>query len=80
MRKKEDSVLISFGTTAQAMAMEECCRRDGMPGRLIPIPSFVSAGCGVGWKASGSRGGESVKLYGQAGTWQRGSGLLSVMT
>ena len=51
MRKKEDSVLISFGTTAQAMAMEECCRRDGMPGRLIPIPSFVSAGCGVGWKA-----------------------------
>ncbi len=51
MRMREPSVLFSFHTTAEAMAMDESCRRDGLPGRLIPIPSFVSAGCGFGWKA-----------------------------
>lgn len=51
MREREESVLVSFRTTAGAMAMEDHCGRDGIPGRLIPIPSFVSAGCGFGWKA-----------------------------
>ena len=51
MRGREVSVLILCHTTTEAMAMEAACGRDGLPGRLIPIPSFVSAGCGFGWKA-----------------------------
>ena len=51
MRGRGVSVLILFHTTTEAMAMEAACGRDGLPGRLIPIPSFVSAGCGFGWKA-----------------------------
>ena len=46
-------ILITFYTTTQAMEMEECCRQDGMPGRLIPVPGKISAGCGVGWMADG---------------------------
>ena len=46
MRKKEPSLLISFHTTTEAMALEAACQEAGLPGRLIPIPSFVSAGCG----------------------------------
>ena len=32
-------ILITFYTTTQAMEMEECCRQEGMPGRLIPVPA-----------------------------------------
>lgn len=62
MRTREASVLFSFRTTAEAMAMDESCRKDGMPGRLIPIPSFVSAGCGFGWKAP-ERDRERLSAY-----------------
>lgn len=51
VRKKEPSLLISFRTAAEAMAMETACREAGVPGRLIPVPSFVTAGCSFGWKA-----------------------------
>ena len=56
MRKKEPSLLISFRTTTEAMALEAACQEAGLPGRLIPIPSFVSAGCGFGWKVSEEAG------------------------
>ena len=42
-------ILITFDTKTQAMAVEEGCRRRKMPGRLIPVPGKISAGCGVGW-------------------------------
>lgn len=47
----EERILITFFTTTQAMRMEDCCRREGCRGRLIPVPGKISAGCGVGWMA-----------------------------
>ena len=29
------------------MAAEKKCAEEGMPGRLIPLPSSISAGCGL---------------------------------
>lgn len=34
-----------------AMAAEELFRRAGLPGRMIPVPSQITAGCGLVWKA-----------------------------
>lgn len=51
MRKKEDRLLVTFFTTAEAMAMEQACRREQIPGRLIPLPRQISAGCGFVWSA-----------------------------
>lgn len=34
-----------------AMAAEELFRRAGLPGRMIPVPSQIAAGCGLVWKA-----------------------------
>ena len=51
MRKKTETLIISFGTTTEAMKMERCCEKGGLPGRLIPIPREITAGCGMAWKA-----------------------------
>lgn len=49
MRKKELKLVIAFHTTADAMAMEKICKETGTPGRLIPVPRVISAGCGLAW-------------------------------
>ena len=52
MRVKVDSLVITFPTTAAAMACEELCGKKGLPGRMIPVPGQISAGCGLAWKVS----------------------------
>lgn len=52
MRKKELKLIITFHTTADAMAMEKACKECGAPGRLIPVPRTISSGCGLAWCAS----------------------------
>ena len=51
MRKKERKLVVTFHTTADAMAMEKTCRELEVPGRLIPVPREISAGCGLAWCA-----------------------------
>lgn len=51
MRKKELRLVITFHTTAEAMAAERFCKEQGIPGRLIPVPRQLSAGCGLAWSA-----------------------------
>lgn len=51
MRKKELKLVITFYTTADAMGMERLCRQMNLPGRLIPVPRVLSAGCGLAWCA-----------------------------
>lgn len=43
--------MITFHTTADAMAMEKACKEHDVPGRLIPVPRVISAGCGLAWCA-----------------------------
>ena len=51
MRQKKLQLVISFESTAHAMAVETFCMEKGLPGRLIPIPKEITAGCGLAWKA-----------------------------
>ena len=51
MRQKETRCVITFPTTTAAMAMEGACGKAGLPGRLIPVPRSITAGCGVCWSA-----------------------------
>jgi len=44
MREKKLWLVITFHTTAAAIAMEKLCRAKGLPGRLIPV-------CGMSWRA-----------------------------
>ena len=51
MREKKLWLVITFHTTAAAIAMEKICRAKGLPGRLIPVPRELTADCGMAWRA-----------------------------
>ena len=50
MRKKREQLIITFSTTTEAMRMEKFWQGQDLPGRIIPLPSEISAGCGLAWK------------------------------
>lgn len=51
MREKTLRTVVAFRTTTDALAMEAYCVANGVPGRLIPLPAIISAGCGMCWSA-----------------------------
>ncbi len=51
MRRKQPALIITFSSTADAMAVEKHCGEHRLPGRLIPTPGEITAGCGLAWKA-----------------------------
>ncbi len=51
MREKQLRAIITFKTTTAAMAMEKLCMEKNIPGRLIPVPRAITAGCGMSWSA-----------------------------
>lgn len=51
MRQKSERCIITFPTTTAAMEMESACRAADLPGRLIPVPRAITAGCGLCWAA-----------------------------
>ena len=50
MREKHEFTVLAFATNDAAMKMEQYCQTHGIPGRLIPLPEEVSAGCGIAWR------------------------------
>ena len=52
MREKKPSLIVTFHTTTAAMGAEKLCMELGVPGRLIPVPREITAGCGLAWKAA----------------------------
>lgn len=51
MRKRVPTLVITFSTTTRAMKMEDICKLEQAPGRIIPVPGEISAGCGLAWSA-----------------------------
>ena len=51
MREKSLKLIVTFPTTTAAMAMEKACAQKQIPGRLIPVPRELTAGCGMAWCA-----------------------------
>lgn len=51
MRERTEKCVVTFRTTTGAMAMERHCKERGLPGRLIPVPRSITAGCGMCWAA-----------------------------
>ena len=50
MRAKRPYIVLSFRATVDAMAWEKRCLAEHVPGRLIPLPRELSAGCGLAWR------------------------------
>ena len=49
IREKSLKRIITFHTTTDAIAFERYCMENDIPGRLIPVPGEISAGCGMCW-------------------------------
>ena len=45
MRKKELKLVVTFHTTADAMAMEKACKENNTPGRIISVFLFYLKLC-----------------------------------
>jgi len=61
--KKEKKTVITFPTTSFALEAERLSRKAGLPGRLIPVPSSISAGCGMAWCAPPEQAEAVIKLF-----------------
>lgn len=44
-------VIVTFPNTTTALAMEAACKEANVPGRIIPVPNKIYAGCGFSWCA-----------------------------
>lgn len=70
-RVKRPALVLAFASTAQAMATEKYCAEHQLPGRLIPVPKEITAGCGLAWKAEVEQEELLTKALSQAGIqWQ----------
>ena len=50
MQETETKLLFTFHSTAEAMAAERVCTPLAPGGRLIPVPTSITAGCGLAWR------------------------------
>lgn len=67
MRKRERKLVFTFASTVDAMAMERRAGEQSAPGRLIPVPREITAGCGLAWAAPPEARNELEQLMAQAG-------------
>lgn len=67
MREKTLQLLITFSSTVQAMSMETQAHAAGLPGRLIPVPTAITAGCGLAYKAPLDSCAQLLELMEEAG-------------
>lgn len=67
MREKKPFLIITFSATADAMAMEKYCMEHQFPGRLIPIPREIHAGCGLAWKTEPDAAERFRQILSEAG-------------
>lgn len=47
--EKTPHAVAVFATTSDAMAVQAAFEAGKVPGRMIPIPAQISAGCGLAW-------------------------------
>lgn len=56
MLEKTFKKVFTFNSTTDAIAFERACKASDIPGRLIPVPRAISAGCGICWSVSAEDG------------------------
>ena len=51
MRVKSPKLVITFASLSDAMTMQKEANERGIAGRIIPVPTEISVGCGMAWCA-----------------------------
>lgn len=71
IREKSLKRIITFHTTTDAIAFEKYCHDHDIPGRLIPVPGEISAGCGMCWMVPVEKA-EGAEMLCNSGTGYEG--------
>ena len=78
-RVRRPALVLTVPPTAAAMACEELCGRAGLPGRMIPVPGQISAGCGLAWKAAPQDRDALVSALAKAGVAVEGADVIEML-
>lgn len=78
-RVRRPALVLTFPTTAAAMACEELCGQAGLPGRMIPVPGQISSGCGLAWKAAPQDQDALVSALAEAGVAVEGADVIEML-
>lgn len=78
-RVRKPALVVTFPTTAAAMACEQLCGEQGLPGRMIPVPGEISAGCGLAWKAEPQDRGALATALEQGGVAVEGMDVIEML-
>lgn len=49
MRARQPRLVATFPTTHAALEAEKLCRERGIEGRIVPVPTSITADCGLAW-------------------------------
>ena len=70
-RAKKLWLIVSFSTVTAAMAAENYCLEHEIPGRTIPLPGQIRAGCGLAWRSETAEKERLIKEFKDAGiAWE----------
>lgn len=78
IREKKPTLILSFDTTTDAMATDRYCTSHKLPGRLIPVPREITAGCGFAWKAAPEDAGVLTTALKEAGISWASTHILTI--
>lgn len=67
MREKKPYFVVTYFTTAEAMATERICKAQGIDGKLVSAPRSVSADCGIAWRCAPENKDRTMAALDEAG-------------
>ena len=73
MKQKQPRIVVTFHTTAEAMATEQLCREQGLAGKLISAPRTLTADCGIAWSGPPETKDALLRALAEAGIETAGS-------
>lgn len=51
MRQRIPRLIMTFPSTTEAIRAEQILTEQKIPGRMIPTPTSITAGCGLAWRS-----------------------------
>ena len=78
MRSKSPALVISFTNVTEALAVEQFCQEQGLPGRIIPVPREITAGCGLAWKAAPEQRERLLEAFSRNGLLYSGDYIVNI--
>ena len=78
MRNKSPALVISFTNVTEDLAVEKFCQEQGLPGRIIPVPREITAGCGLAWKAAPEQRESLLEAFSRNGLLYSGDYIVNI--